>query len=119
MKKYIYIIVLLISSLVFGQAQNEIGCTKYLAISAKTNFENDLKNNTITIYLQGGIVSVIKNEDLVFQKKYGINYHDSGCVASKDFEYYRMYNHHVFAYLSRKFGEDWKKELNTNAFGIT
>ncbi|WP_443135214.1 FEKKY domain-containing protein [Flavobacterium sp. WW92] len=29
-----------------------------------------------------------------------------------------MYNHLVFAYLSKKFGEDWKKELNTNAFGI-
>lgn len=118
MKKYIYIIVLLISPLAFGQKQNEIGCTKYAAMSAKTNFENDLKSNSITIYLQGGIVSVIKKEDLAFQEKYGIRYHDSGCVATRDFDYYKLYNHHVFAYLSGKFGEDWKKELNTSAFGI-
>lgn len=118
MKKYIYIIVLLISSLAFGQTRNEIGCNKYLAMSAKTNFENDLKNNTITLYLQGGIVSVIKKEDQVFQEKYGVRYYDSGCVATKDFEYYEMYNHHVFAYLSRKFGDDWKKELNASTFGI-
>lgn len=118
MKKYIYIITLLISSLSFGQAQNEIGCSKYLAMSAVTNFEQDLKDNNITIYLQGGIVSVIKNEDLVFQKKYDINYHDSGCVAMGDFDYYKLYNHQVFAYLSKKFGEDWKKEVNPSAFGL-
>jgi hypothetical protein len=118
MKKYIYIIVFLISSLAFGQKQNEIGCTKHLAISAKTNFENDVKNNTVTIYLQGGIVSVIKKEDLAFQEKYGIRYHDSGCVATKNLDYYKMYNYHAFAYLSGKFGEHWKRELNSNAFGI-
>lgn len=118
MEKYICIIMLLISSFVFSQKQDEIGCTKYVAMSAKANFDNDLKNNTVTIYLRGGIVSVIKNEDLVFQEKYGIRYHDSGCVTTKDLDYYEMYNHNVFAYLSKKFGDDWKNELNANAFGI-
>ena len=115
--KFLYLLTLLISSVSFSQTETIPRCTKHLAISAKMNFEEDLKNNSITIYLQGGIVSVIKNEDLVFQDKYGINYHDSGCVVVGDFEYYKMYNHHVFAYLSEKFGEGWKKELNSSAFG--
>jgi len=117
MKKYIFFM-FLISSLSFGQTEDRTGCTKHLAISAKMNFEDDLKNNHITIYLRGGIVSVIKDADLLFQKKYDVNYHDSGCVAMGDFDYYKMYNHQVFAYLSKKFGEDWKKELNANAFGM-
>ncbi|WDO12948.1 hypothetical protein MH928_16705 [Flavobacterium sp. WW92] len=79
MKKYIFFM-FLISSLSFGQTEDRIGCTKHLAISAKMNFEDDLKNNHVTIYLRGGIVSVIKDADLLFQKKYGVNYHDSGCV---------------------------------------
>lgn len=116
--KFIYLLALLVSSLSFSQTETILGCTKHIAIAAKMNFEEDLKNNSITIYLQGGIVSVIKNEDLVFQDKYGIRYHDSGCVAVGDFEYYKMYNHHVFAYLSEKFGERWKKELNSSAFGL-
>lgn len=119
MKKYIYIIVLLISSLSFAQTESGTGCTKHLAISAKMNFEEDLKNNKVTIYLRGGIVSVIKEEDLLFEEKYGIGYHDFGCLAMGDFEYYKMYNHQVFAYLSKKFGEDWKKEVNANAFGLS
>lgn len=117
MKKYI-LLMILVSSVSFGQSEEKTKCTKHLAISAKTNFENDLKDNSITIYLRGGIVSVIKDEDLLFQKKYNINYHDSGCVAVGDFDYYKMYNHQVFAYLSKNFGEDWKRELNANAFGL-
>lgn len=115
--KFLYLIALLVSSVAFSQTETILGCTKHLAISAKMNFAEDLKNNSITIYLQGGIVPAIKNEDLAFQASYGITYHDSGCVAIGNFEYYKMYNHHVFTYLSEKFGEGWKKELNSSAFG--
>lgn len=116
--KFLYLLILLISSVSFSQTETILGCTKHVAISAKMNFEEDLKNNSLTIYLQGGIVSVIKKEDLVFQEKYDIRYHDSGCVVVGDFEYYKMYNHHVFAYLSEKFGDGWKKELSISAFGL-
>jgi hypothetical protein len=93
------------------------GCTKNEAISAKMNFENDLKTNKITIYLQGGIVSVIKKEDLDFQKKYGIYYKDFGCLAPINISYYEKYNYQVFNYLSTKFAGNWKEALNINAYG--
>jgi len=95
----------------------EIGCTKHIVISAKMNFEEDLKKGKITIYLQGGIVSVIKNEDHQFEQSYGIAYHDFGCVVPGDFKYYQSYNHYAFEYLKEKYGTDWQKKMNSNAFG--
>lgn len=95
-----------------------IPCSKGQAIAAKRNFENDLKNNTIKLYLQGGIISVINKEDLLFQKDYSIQYKDFGCVAPANISFYEAYNYQVFHYLSEKFGNNWKEKLNINAFGL-
>lgn len=110
---------LLISSSLFAQEEkNPVKCNRHEVISAKMNFEEDLKQNKITIYLQGGIVSVVKKNDLEFALNHGISYHDFGCMAPGNISYYEKYNQNVFNYLLRKFGKKWISEMNSNAFGF-
>ena len=116
--KLICFITILIYSFSYSQQKEQLGCTKHLAISAKMNFEESLKTNSLIIYLRGGIVSAITNEDKKFEKLYGIKYHDFGCVLPENLTYYESYNHFVFNYLKEKFGNDWKKSINKNAFGV-
>lgn len=116
--KLIYFIIILISSFSYSQQNKQRGCTKHIVISAKMNFEESLKSNSLIIYLRGGIVSVITNDDRKFEKLYGIKYYDFGCVPPDDLTYYESYNCFVFDYLKEKYGNDWKKSINKNAFGF-
>ncbi|WP_296150110.1 hypothetical protein [uncultured Flavobacterium sp.] len=115
--KLVYFMIILVSSFSYSQQKQQRGCTKHLVISAKMNFEEDLKNNSMVIYLKGGIVSVITKEDQKFEKLYSIRYHDFGCVMPEDPTYYESYNHFAFEYLKEKHGNDWKKIVNKNVFG--
>lgn len=111
---------------VFGQRNDTIKINKdqkplLFASSideAKNKFEQDLKAKKLNIYLLGGIVSVIKKEDLEFEKHYEINYHDFGCTAPMNFKVYEHYNQFVFNHLSKEYGKDWIASANTNAFGF-
>lgn len=85
---------------------------------AKNKFEHDLKSKKLKLYLLGGIVSVIKKEDLEFEKQYEIQYHDFGCTSPMNFEVYEHYNQFVFDHLSKEYGKDWIVSTNTNAFGL-
>lgn len=116
--KLICFILILTSAISYSQQKTQPGCTKHLAISAKMNFEESLKTNSLIIYLRGGIVSVITDEDKKFEKSYGIKYHDFGCVLPENLKFYESYNHYVFNHLKEKFGNDWKKSINKNAFGV-
>lgn len=113
-------ITLLISVSLSAQNQTEtpIKCDKYESISAKMNFEENVKQGKITVYLQGGIVSVVKNADLEFASNHGIFYHDFGCMAPGNISYYEKYNRYVFNYLLEKFGKTWIPKMNSNAFGF-
>ena len=112
-------LVLLISSRLFAQEEkNPVKCNRHEVISAKINFEEDLKHHKTTIYLQGGIVSVVKKNDLEFASNHGISYHDFGCMTPANISYYEKYNQNVFNYLLGKFGKKWISEMNANAFGF-
>lgn len=114
------IIYCLFLSNVIGQNRTaNASCTiKYQEdIEAAQMFQKDLKAKNIRIYLQGGIVSVIRPADKVFEKKYSVTYHDFGCVAPKNIILYVKYNRLVFEYLKKEFGTGWGKEMNVNAIG--
>lgn len=115
--KLIHLLFVLLSIPTSGQQVQSEVCTKHLAISAKMNFEEDLKNNTITLYVRGGIVSAITLNDKRFEKLYNVKYRDFGCVVPEDVSFYEKYNQYVFHYLEEKYGNDWKKLANKNAFG--
>ena len=109
---------LLASTALFAQ-QNQVEDTANLFSAAPENqFKNDLQSGKLTLYLMGGIVSVIKKADIEFEKKYQINYHDFGCMPPSHFEFYEQYNQLIFNHLLKQHGNDWIATANINAFGF-
>jgi hypothetical protein len=73
---------------------------------------------TKTIYLLGGIAASLTKEDMEFAKKYGITFHDFGCIAPVNFEEYESKNAQVFDWLNETYRTDWQKEMKTTALGF-
>ena len=78
----------------------------------------EINSKTKTIYVLGGIASVITKEDLAFAKKYNIQFHDFGCIAPTNFEEYEEKNALVFEYLNKTFGKQWQKEIKSSILGF-
>ena len=86
--------------------------------SSKYVSEN-LNQNQKIIYVLGGIASIYTKEDIEFEKKYNIKYHDFGCIAPTNFEEYEVKNKKVFDSLSKEFGENWQKEIKVSTMGFS
>ena len=78
----------------------------------------EINSKTKTIYVLGGIASVITKEDLAFAKKYNIQFHDFGCIAPTNFEEYEEKNALVFEYLNKTFGKQWQREIKPSVLGF-
>ena len=78
----------------------------------------EINSNTKTIYVLGGIASVITKEDLVFAKKYNIHFHDFGCIAPTNFKEFETKNELVFEYLNKTYGKQWQKEIKQSVMGF-
>ncbi len=76
------------------------------------------KIETKTIYILGGIATTYTKEDIAFEKKYHIQYHDFGCIAPTNFEEYETKNKAVFNFLKKVFGLQWIKEIKSSAMGL-
>ena len=92
-------------------------------IQAQEKRQNDtikieIKSKTKTIYVLGGIAPVITKDDLVFAKKYNIQFHDFGCIAPTNFEEYEAKNALVFEYLNKSYGNQWQKEIKPSVMGF-
>lgn len=93
------------------------------SIQAQEKKQNDtikieVNSNTKTIYVLGGIASVITKEDLAFAKKYNVKFHDFGCIAPTNFKEYETKNELVFEYLNKTFGKQWQKEIKSSVMGF-
>jgi hypothetical protein len=93
------------------------------SIQAQEKKQNDtikieVNSNTKTIYVLGGIASVITKEDLAFAKKYNVKFHDFGCIAPTNFEEYETKNELVFEYLNKSYGNQWQKEIKASVLGF-
>lgn len=106
MKKILILSLFLINVLLFSQEKKETQIHKIA-----TNSE------TKTIYLLGGIASVITEKDIEFQKEYNIAYYDFGCVAPVNFEEYEENNMHVFSILFSKYDSKWFEKINPTSIG--
>ena len=78
----------------------------------------EINSNTKTIYVLGGIASVITRDDLAFAKKYSIQFHDFGCIAPINFEEYEAKNALIFEHLNKTFGKQWQKEIKSSVMGF-
>ena len=95
----------------------------FFGIQAQEKKQNDtikieINSNTKTIYVLGGIASVITKEDLAFAKKYNIQFHDFGCIAPTNFKEYETKNELVFNYLNKTYGKQWQKEIKSSVLGF-
>ena len=94
-----------------------------LTLQAQEKRQNDtikieINSNTKTIYVLGGIASVITKEDLAFAKKYNIQFHDFGCIAPTNFKEFETKNELVFEYLNKTYGKQWQKEIKQSVMGF-
>lgn len=94
-----------------------------VALHAQEKKQNDtikieINSKTKTIYLLGGIASVITKEDLAFAKKYNLKFHDFGCIPPTNFKEYETKNELVFEYLNKTFGKQWQKEIKPSVLGF-
>ena len=78
----------------------------------------EINSNTKTIYVLGGIASVITKDDLAFAKKYNVRFHDFGCIAPENFEEYEVKNTLIFEYLNKNYGKQWQKEIKSSVLGF-
>lgn len=93
------------------------------AIQAQEKKQNDtikieINSKTKTIYVLGGIASVITKEDLAFAKKYNVKFHDFGCIAPINFKEYEAKNALIFEHLNKVFGKQWQKEIKSSVMGF-
>lgn len=119
----LYSLLLILSFPVFGQQKYSDTNQKPIPTASATEnalhkFEQDLKAESLKIYLLGGIVSVIKNEDFEFEKKHNVKYYDFGCTPPVQFKLYERYNELVFDHLIKEYGKIWIAATNQNAFGF-
>ena len=127
MKNILIALLIVISCNIYGQkSESESNGTcskgeqiaKFIDSKSKQMFENDLQKKAIKLYLLGGMVSVVRENDKPFEEKYKITYHDFGCVVPANLDLYIAYNRLVFAHLESDFKDDWKNEVNKNALGL-
>lgn len=103
-----FLFVLLMSVSTYAQEKN---------ITPQQKLQTDSKKGTVTLYILGGIVSKATPVDKGFQKKYKVKYHDFGCVAPENLDYYTDYNLLVLQYLKKKFGTKWEKDIRKDILG--
>ena len=71
----------------------------------------------IRILIVGGIVPTVYNSDQDFESKYQITYSDYGDLPAKD-ECMYNYNSTIFDFLTKKYGNSWKREIRKDAYGL-
>jgi len=124
-KIHINLILLILSNFCFSQTNqfDESFKKSHLSIILMENdcekvvdlIKADIKNNSIFILLQGGIVPIRYSDDSDFEKKYNILFYEQGCVGSQCAEFY---NFLIFDYLYKTYGKKWIKEIRKDAIGF-
>ena len=75
----------------------------------------DIKNESIFIFLNGGVAPIRFSTDEIFEKKYNVHFYEQGCVNSLCAESYNMI---IFDYLKNAYGKKWMKEIRDDAVGF-
>lgn len=83
--------------------------------NVKTFANEDIKNENVFLFLQGGISPIIYSTDKNFEKKYSLHFYDQGCMGSQCVE---NYNYKVFESLYKTFGKNWIKTIRKDVIGF-
>jgi hypothetical protein len=121
-----------ISQITFGQSRtltdeeiNNSTITKITFADTTRNcevmyqwFKHDVANNTIFLFLQGGIAPVIYSDDKGFESKYKVYFWDFGCTTPEQ-KCLISYNTKVFDYLTNTYGKTWMKKIRKDVIGFS
>ena len=77
----------------------------------------EINNKTPKLVIVGGIVRASKPGDAKFAKKYKIQFIDTGCVIENS-DCIAAYNKVTFAFLDRKYGKKWRKQVRQDLLGL-
>lgn len=84
--------------------------TSHFCCAQKKNTVNADNEKTIEVrvvpivYLLGGIVSTVSQQEMDFAKKYNVSFYDFGCLAPINLEKYEVLNARTFELLNIRFG---------------
>ena len=97
---------------------NDTSCNGYYTDLANKDIENGHP-----MLLEIGLPSVVimrrgHNNDLSFEKKYGVKYEGLGCTTADDRNCLKIYNNTIFKYLDSKYGKKWRRKVNRNTLGL-
>jgi hypothetical protein len=79
--------------------------------------QKDIKAGRPMLLLSGGIAPVASPNEDHFEKKYTVKYHDFGDTPQK-YKCSVAYNKVVFAFLDKKFGKSWRKDVRPDVIGL-
>lgn len=79
--------------------------------------KNDFVYGEALLLIQSGIAPTIYSTDKAFENKYGIRYHDYGCIAP-DKECILIYNYALFDQLEVRYDKSWRKEIRKDVMGL-
>ena len=94
-------------------AQQDSTCVKFNKEKALV----EIKNKTPKLVIVGGIVRAARPGDARFAKKYKIQFIDTGC-AIENSDCIAAYNKVIFAFLDRKYGKKWRKQVRQDLLGL-
>ena len=82
--------------------------------------EEDIKENKIKLFRPAGAFSPLPTiNDHDFEKKYKITYYgDGGCMNEIVQDCLETYNHTIGAYLDKKYGTKWRKQVSKGIYGL-
>jgi hypothetical protein len=108
--------------LILGSDINNFKLTVYTDCSAFPHFneataQKDIAEGKPKLLLVGSIAPVYYVGQDKFEKKYKVYYYDFGCTPDYD-ECILAYNKKVFAYLDKKYGDKWRKEVRQDVIGF-
>lgn len=84
--------------------KSKLQCKQYNAIS-------DIESGSPRLIVKGGIAPLANTKkDYLFEKRYGIKYHISGCEA-EPFPCIQDYNLVIFDYLDKTYGKSWRIDV--------
>jgi hypothetical protein len=80
--------------------------------------KSDINNQTIFLFLDGGIAPVVHRTDQDFEQKYKVYYFDFGDTPP-ELKCVIKYNQMVFDYLTNTFGKKWIKQARKDIIGLS
>ncbi len=84
--------------------------TKEIALS-------DIEKGKPRLLLAGGIAPVVEFGQEKFEKEYGVEYYEYGCISPPT-ECMNQYNKVIFEYLTKKYGRKWKGKIRRDVIGL-